>query len=394
MSKAEFDEVLAGARQRYEQSQDFTLGIEEEWALLDPETLDLVPEFERAREAAVRAGLGTSVAGELLASEIEFLIEPCERWEDAVRAMRSLRNGVAGVLRSCGLEGAISGTHPWADYRTQVMIDAPYYNELVRRMQYVARRNNTFGLHVHVGVHGADRAVRVSTALRNIQPLMLALSASSPFLDGCDSGLCSARTMTFSRTFPRGNIAPRFDTLDDYTAYLRLLYETDSIFTPNQVWWGARPHIRHGTVELRMFDGQPDLEDTLALAALAVGTVAHLCDLDDAGELPVAQPAYLVDENLWRAMRSGTDARMIALPEARTAPVHELVSELVAAARAASARHSLGLDPGLDRVLVLLERGSSAIWQREAAEAAGGDLMAAYRKVAAVTMAQQPAAVV
>lgn len=386
MSPEEFERVLEGARARFEQSRDFTIGIEEEYALLDPETLDLVPEFHRAEAAAQRAGIGDAVAGELLASEIEFLIRPCATWQEARDELTTLRGAVAKAIDDAGLLAAASGTHPWADYREQQTIDAPYYEELVRRMQYVARRNNTFGLHVHVGVRGADRAVRIATALRDHQHLLLALSASSPFLDGRDSGLASARSITFSRLFPRANVAPGFRSLDEYLDYLRLLYATGTIITPNQVWWGARPHVRHGTVELRMFDGQPDVRDSLALAALGLGVVAHLVEMHDAGELPDAQPAHLVDENLWRAMRWGTDAMFIDLPTTRLVSGADAVQSLVEDARAAGRRAGLDIDAGLDRVLHIIGRGSSAAVQRRAASAAGGDLRTAYADVVATTM--------
>ncbi|MCW2928013.1 MAG: YbdK family carboxylate-amine ligase [Thermoleophilia bacterium] len=382
---AEFETQLDAARERYERSVDGTLGIEEEFAILEPGSLDLVPRYEELRVVAEAAGLGTAVAGELLASEIEFRTGRCERWDDAVEELTDIRRRVVEVARTADALVSAGATHPWADYREQPTVQLPYYERLVERMQWVARRNNTFGLHVHVGVQGADRAIRVADALRTVQPLLLALSASSPFLDGQDTGLASARHMIFSRNFVRGNVAPSFGTLDGYLAHLRWLRDAGSIDTVGQIWWGTRPHVLHGTVELRMFDGQPDVRDTLALAALASGAIAHLCALHDAGELPAPVDSHLIDENCWRAARSGTDATFIELPTSATVAGDEAIGRLIEQARAAGRTNGLGLDAGLDRAEQMLARGSSALVQRAAFEESG-DLTVAYRGVVDATM--------
>ncbi len=381
----EFDAHLDAAREMYETSVDNTLGVEEEFAICDPATLDLVPRYEELREFAVRAGLDEAVAGELLASEIEFRTGRNETWTGAYDELVGIRRRVAQVARDANALLGTSATHPWADYREQETVKLPYYEQLVERMQYVAHRNNTFGLHVHVGVQGADRAIRVADALRAYQPLLLALSASSPFLDGRDSGLASSRHMIFSRNFIRGNVAPIFGTLDGYLDHLRWLRDVDSLDTVGQVWWGTRPHVLHGTVELRMFDGQPDVRDTLALAALASGSIAHLCALHDAGELPDPVESHLIDENCWRAARWGTDAVFIALPEARKMCAAEAIGRLIADARAAGAAKGLDLDAGLDRAQQLLDAGCSALWQRSTFEETGS-LADAYRAVLDATM--------
>lgn len=381
----EIETILAGAREKYETSTDFTLGIEEEFAILDPVSLDLVPAFTQLSDLAVTGGLAENVTGELLASEIEFRTGRCDDYAAAVSELTHIRARVAELMRDGGYAAAAAGTHPWADYREQRNIDTPYYQRLIHLLQYVAHRNNTFGLHVHVGVRDADRAIAVADTLRNFQPLLLALSASSPFLDGRDSGMCSTRHMTFSRNFVRGNIAPRFGTLDGYLAYVRFLAEARSIESYGQMWWGVRPHLMHGTVEFRMFDGQPDVRDTLALAALASGTVAHLCALYDAGELPEPFPAWQVDENLWRAARYGTDGTMIDLPSPRQRPTDELLYELIERAGTAGAAAGLRLDAGLERARDMVRRGCSALVQRDELLRAG-DLAGAYRYVVETTM--------
>lgn len=359
-----FERLLDASRERFDASVDGTLGIEEEYAICDPESLDLVPRYEDLRALAVEAGLGEAVAGELLASEIEFRTGRCDSWADACEELVDIRRRVADVARRAGARLGTSATHPWADYREQQTVDLPYYEQLVDRMRYVAWRNNTFGLHVHVGVQGADRAIRVADALRTYQPLLLALSASSPWLDGRDTGLASARHMIFSRNFIRGNVAPVFGSLDGYLGHLRWLHDAGSIDTVGQLWWGTRPHVLHGTVELRMFDGQPDVRDTLALTALAAGAIAHLCRLHDAGELPDPVDSHLIDENCWRAARSGTDAVFIDLPSSRRMCASEAIGRLIESARDAGREAGLGLDAGLDRAQQLLDAGCSASWQR------------------------------
>ncbi|MCW2974529.1 MAG: YbdK family carboxylate-amine ligase [Thermoleophilia bacterium] len=384
---------LDATRERFEASTDGTLGIEEEFAICDPETLDLRPRYEELRAAAEAEGLEREVAGELLASEIEFRTGRCETWSGAVEELTDIRRRVMVAARKTNALMAASGTHPWADYREQVTVPLPYYEQLVERMRFVAKRNNTFGLHVHVGVRGADRAIRVHDALRNYAPYLLALSGSSPFLDGLDTGFASSRSIIFSRAFPRANVAPIFGTLDGYLDHLRWLLDTGAVMSTGQVWWNTRPHVLHGTIELRMFDGQPDVRDTLALAALASGTIAHLAALDDAGELPPPVASELIDENAWRAARFGTAATFIDLPGSRLVCAAEAIGRLIAQARLASDANGLGLDAGLDRAQQLLDAGNSGHWQRELYEAAGNDLHAAYRGVIDATMssADEPA---
>jgi carboxylate-amine ligase len=386
----DFDELLGLTRERYESSVDGTLGIEEEFAICTPDSLDLVPLYEVLRQRSVAAGLGDAVAGELLASEIEFRTGRCESWAAAVEELTDIRRRVATLAREADVLLGSSATHPWADYREQDIVRLPYYEALVERMQYVAHRNNTFGLHVHVGVQGADRAIAVADALRSYQPLLLALSASSPFLDGRDSGMASTRHMIFSRNFIRGNVAPVFGTLDGYLDHLRWLRDAGSIDTVGQVWWGTRPHVLHGTVELRMFDGQPDVRDTLALTALASGAVAHLCALHDAGELPPPVESHLVDENCWRAARWGTDAVFARVPSSERVCAAEAIGVLIAQAREAGRAAGLELDAGLDRAQQILDAGCSAHWQRATFEETG-ELAVTYRAVIDATMSSATA---
>lgn len=378
--------VLAGARARYERSTDFTLGVEEEYGILDPASLDLVPRFSTIEAAASAVGMGENVCGELLASEVEFRTGRCETFAEAVAWVHRIRAVAIAAARSEDLLLASAGTHPWADYRDQLIIDKPYYQTLVERLQYVARRNNTFGLHVHVGVRRADRAIRVADALRTWIPELLALSASSPYLDGVDTGLVSMRAMTFSRNFPRGNLPPAFGSWSAYEDLIRWYARAGSIDSYGQMWWGVRPHAIHGTIELRMFDAQPDVAGALALVALSQGLVAHLCDRLDAGDLDAPVPEHLIDDNHFRAVRWGTSARFVDLATGMARPVTDSLRELVSLARTAGRTHDLGIDEALDRVLHMIERGCEVLVFREAVQAADGDLPTGYRALVETTM--------
>ncbi len=391
------EQVLTGARDVFNASRDFTLGVEEEYALLNPETLDLESGFEQVKSGVADAGLEAEIAGELLAAEVEFRTMPCENFDHASRDVKSLRRRAVELISSKGLACATSGTHPWADYRTLEKVDLGYYHRMVDRMQWVIHRNNTFGLHVHVGVRGADRAIAVANALRNYQPALLAMSASSPFLDGGDTGLSSVRSVIFSRIFPRGFLAPAFQDFDAFTDYVRLLANAGSIETYTQIWWGIRPHLAHGTVELRMFDGQPDVLDTVALTALSVGLVADLCARYDAGEAMGALPAWWVEENSWRATRYGLHGNFI-VPDASAGvpadadrsrqvivPAVEAALEAIATARSAGKAADLGIDDALNHLEMKVSSGGSSTWQRQIASEKG--LQNAYSEVVKLTMA-------
>jgi carboxylate-amine ligase len=305
---------LDAAFETFEDSQDLTVGLEEEFAILDPATLDLVSRFEELKGAA-RADptLAESVAGELIASEIEIRSGRGEDLADAAARQRDVRRRLFTLAADRGVALGSTGTHPWADYREQQIIDTEHYQRLKRDLGYVARRNNTFSLHAHVGVRGADRAVAVCDRLRPVLPILLAISANSPYLDGRDTGLHSARTQSFTRNFPRCGVPDPFGSWREYRAYIEFLERTGSIHEFTQVWWSIRPHIGFGTVEVRMCDAQMTAAESDALAALIVACVAQAGrDVDD-GRPFEDPPGRLVEENTWRAIRGGLDGRLIDL---------------------------------------------------------------------------------
>src|SRR3954465_14639492 len=225
------------AAEYFAAATDFTVGIEEEFALLDMQTLDLVPRFEELRDAAAAddARLSEAIAGELISSEIEIRSGRGEDFADALSRQRELRQRLFGLAASRGVALGATGTHPWADYREQPNIDTEHYRRVVDGLQYVARRNNTFSIHVHVGVRDADRAVRVCDRLRPVLPLLLAISANSPYIDARDAGLHSGRSQTFTKSFPRCGIPDSFGSWAAYREYIDFLVKTGSIVQSPQV---------------------------------------------------------------------------------------------------------------------------------------------------------------
>jgi carboxylate-amine ligase len=311
---------LDAAREVFEASQDLTVGIEEEWAILDPDTLELTGRFEDLRESGARDPvLREAISGELIASEIEIRSGRGEDVADARAKQHEARRRLFAVADEHGVALGATGTHPLSDYRDQHIIDTPHYHRVEDGLKYVAWRNNTFALQVHVGVRGGDRAIAACDRLRPVLPLLLAISANSPFLDGRDSGLHSARTQTFTKSFPRCGVPDPFGDWRAWQDYVDLLLRTGSIVEFTQLWWSVRPHHAYGTIEVRICDAQTTGTEADALAELIVDCVAQALREIDGGEPAVDVPGRLIEENMWRAIRHGQDGSLLDL----TAPVIE-----------------------------------------------------------------------
>jgi glutamate---cysteine ligase / carboxylate-amine ligase len=324
---------LAAARETFEASTDLTVGIEEEWALLDPDTLELVPRFEVLRDAgASDPVLADAIAGELISSEIEIRSGRGEDIADARAKQQDARRRLFALAESHGVRLGSTGTHPLSDYREQHIIDTEHYRRVEEGLKYVAWRNNTFALQVHVGVQGADRAVRVCDRLRPVLPLLLAISANSPYVDQIDSGLHTARTQIFTKSFPRCGVPDAFGGWGAWSDYVDLLVRTGSIVEFTQLWWSIRPHHSFGTVEVRVCDAQTTAAEADALAELMVACVAQALREIDAGETPPDLPGRLIEENMWRAIRYGQDGRLLDLEADRIEefPANEALDRLKA----------------------------------------------------------------
>jgi carboxylate-amine ligase len=324
-----YEEMLALSRESFDAVPDFTVAVEEEFALLDPETLDLVNRFEELQEAGEGSELEPHLVGELIASEIEVRTGRCGSFAEAAELLGERRRQLRELVEPRGVVLGATGTHPWSPWQKQRIIDTPHYRLNDQVLRYVVWRNNSFGQHVHVGINGADRAIRVCSALRNFLPELLALSASSPFVEGVFSGLHSARTQIFTRAFPRCGIPDALAGWGEWEAYVRFLYETRSISEHTQIWWSVRPHLTFPTVEIRICDAQPDLAESRSLAALGYALAARIARALDEGEALPDLPNRLLEENLWRAIRHGLSGELIDFETGESIPARARLERLL-----------------------------------------------------------------
>lgn len=334
------------AREKFESSQDFTIGLEEEFAIVDPRTLELEHRFEDVMAACQQDEvLAESAAGELIASEVEIRSGRSETFAEAVERQRERRARLFDLVGGMGLTLAAMGTHPWANYLDQRIIDTPHYNRLRQELGWVAQRNNTWSLHLHMGVRGADRAIAVCDWLRELLPLLLAVSANSPFLDRRDSGLHSVRSEIFTRTFPRCGVPSPFVDWDSYARFIETLQRTGSVVESTQLWWSVRPHHSFGTVEVRICDAQTRGDESFALAGLIAACIAQTAlDYDEHGYEGKGPPLAdrEIEENLWRAIRYGAGGRMIDFRRSEEVPTRSVLEQVLVWTE--PARAQLGLD--------------------------------------------------
>ncbi|HZQ16433.1 MAG TPA: YbdK family carboxylate-amine ligase [Gaiellaceae bacterium] len=326
--RVSWQELLATSREDFDTGTDFTVAVEEEFALLDPQSLELTNRFEEIKAAADETEFAQHVVGELIASEIEMRTGRCESFAEAAAAMAERRSQLHGLARDLGLALGSTGTHPWSRWQDQRIIDTPHYRRNDELLRYVVWRNNTFGLHVHVGIAGADRAVAVHDALRNFLPELLALSASSPFVEAVSSGLHTARTEIFTRLFPRCGIPDAYGSWQGWEEYVAFLYRTGSITEHTQIWWSVRPHLAYPTVEIRICDAQPDLAEAQSLAALCHALAVRCARAYDEGERLPALPHRLLEENMWRAIRYGLSGELLDFERGEAVPARARLEQL------------------------------------------------------------------
>jgi glutamate---cysteine ligase / carboxylate-amine ligase len=331
------------AVERFAAARDHTVGIEEEFSILDSQTLDLTPRYEELKAAAQSDPvLAEAVAGELISSEIEIISGPGSDLHDALARQRERRARLFALAAAHDVRLGATGTHPWADYREQPIIDTEHYRRVEDGLKYVAWRNNTFSLHVHMGARDLDRAVRVCDRLRPVLPLLLAISSNSPYLDGRATGLHSARTQSFTKSFPRCGVPDAFGGWQAYRDYIQFLIDTNSIVEFTQVWWSVRPHFSFGTVEVRICDAQASAAESDALASLIAACIAQaMRDIDEG--VPFADPAgRLIEENMWRAIRHGLDGKLIDFDSGEEYAARAAIERL--AAWTAPVRAELGIE--------------------------------------------------
>jgi carboxylate-amine ligase len=354
-------------RERFESSTDFTIGLEEEFAILDPATLELAHRFEDVYAACQEDEiLAESAAGELIASEIEIRSGRSESFAEATARQQERRQRLFGLAEGMGLALGATGTHPWASYLDQRIIDTPHYNRLRQELGWVAQRNNTWSMHLHMGIRGADRAIAVCDWMRELLPLLLAVSANSPFLDGSDSGLHTVRTEIFTRTFPRCGIPSPFRDWDSYADFIGTLERVGSVVESTQLWWSVRPHHQFGTVEVRICDAQTRGDESFALAGLIAACVAQAAiEYDEHGYEGAGAPLAdrEIEENLWRAIRYGLGGKTIDFRRGVEVETPAMLDSVLAWAEPACSQLGIDLQPpqpnGAQRAREAIEAGAS-----------------------------------
>ena len=323
------DEQIRLAREAFEDAPDFTVAVEEEFAILDPETLSLINRFEELQAAAKDTELEEHLVGELIASEVEIRTGRCDNFTEAAVRMGERRDQLLALADQLGVVLGGTGTHPWSPWQEQRIIDTPHYRENDEILRYVVWRNNSFGLHVHVGVNGPDRAVQVCDWLRHLLPEILALSASSPFHESVFTHLHSARTEIFTKFFPRCGIPDPYGDWQAFEDYVRVLFATGSITEHTQLWWSVRPHLSYPTVEIRIADAQPELGEARSLAAFSYALAVRIARaLDDGDPVPLP-PRRFIEENLWRATRYGLTTEFLDLKRLETVNTRERLEQLI-----------------------------------------------------------------
>lgn len=338
----------------YGKSTAYSLGVEEEFQLLDPTTFELVPVVEPLLETIDESDR-PQVKHELMQSVVETATRVCGNVSEAVDDLQRLRSIVAAGADSAGAVIASAGTTPISGWESQQITDQPRYRDIVARLQWVARRELIFGLHVHVGVDSVDKCMYVFNAIREELPLLLALSANSPFWQGGTTGLQSSRIKVFD-SFPRSGMPPAFPGgWDELDALLSRGATSGLIPDHTYVWWDVRPHPDFGTIEIRICDAQSRLRDTAALAALVQALVAWHGDRFDAG-VPAATPApqLLIEENRWSAARYGLDGEMIDLSTDELVPTRQLLVQLLDRTEPVARR--LGAGEWFDQLAGMLHR--------------------------------------
>ena len=323
------DEQIRLAREQFESAQDFSVAVEEEFAILNPETLSLKNGFEELKAVAQGTELEPHLVGELIASEVEIRTGRCDTFAEVVARIPERRAQLRELADKLGVTLGATGTHPWSPWQEQRIIDTPHYRLRDELLRYVVWRNNSFGLHVHVAIRGLDRVVQVSDGLRAYLPELLALSASSPFVENVNTGLHSARTEIFTRLFPRCGVPDVYGDWRTFEEYVRFLFDTGSITEHTEMWWCVRPHLAFPTVEIRISDAQPLQEEAISLAALSYSVAARIARAIDEGEPLLLPTNREIEENFWRAIRWGLAGEFIDLRTHEVRPTRAAIEELI-----------------------------------------------------------------
>jgi carboxylate-amine ligase len=368
---------------RFGKGDPYTLGVEEEYMLLDPETWDLVQHIDSVLSAVADGEHEDRINAELMQSVLEVTTPVCRTADDVHRALAQLRAYVAGIAREQGCRFGSAGTHPFSLFERQRITARDRYRQLVDQLQYVARRELIFGMHMHVAVDDPEKAIQVMNGVLVHLPQLLALSASSPFWRGEPTGLASSRQMVFA-AFPRSGPPPRFRDYEDYATLVGQLERTGCIADYTHIWWDVRPHPRLGTLEMRVCDAVTRLEDVVAITAFYQAIVKMYCEQYESGNEVPSWHRMLTTENKWLAARYGLEAPVMDLATGRRnrVPVAQLIRRTLRDVEPHA--RELGSERELEGVRELLARGNGAdrqlrVWN------ANRDIVEVVREISATT---------
>ncbi len=336
--------------------EQYTLGIEEEFQIVDPKTRELRSHVSEMLEEG-KMLLGEKIKPEMIQSMIEVGTGICHNIQEARTDITNLRAIVSSLARKNGLEVVAASTHPISQWREQQIYDDPHYTLLIEELQMVARSLLIFGLHVHVGIKDRERQIHIMNAARYFLPHVLALTTSSPFWLGINTGLKSYRSEVFKK-FPRTDIPDHFDSYASFQRYVKLLLETQSISSPKKIWWDVRPHPFFETLEFRVCDIPTRVDDTIAIAALFQAIVAKLDKLISKNLGFRLYRRMLIQENKWRAVRWGLEGKLIDFGKQKEVPVRDLILELLEFVD--DVLDDLGSRKEVEHIHTILERGTSA----------------------------------
>jgi glutamate---cysteine ligase / carboxylate-amine ligase len=335
----------------------FTLGIEEEYQVIDPVTRDLRSHISAEMLAKGKLLLQERVKAEMHQCVIEVGTDVCQNIQEARKNVTEVRTGMIRLAHDHGLRLAAAGTHPFSDWRNQEIYPDERYHTIVEDLKMVARANLIFGLHVHVGVEDREVAIQLMNAARYFLPHILALSTNSPFWLGMDTGLKSYRCKVFDK-FPRTNIPDYFPSWGEYESFVNLLVQTNCIDNAKKIWWDIRPHPHFPTLEFRICDVPMRLDETIAIAALIQATVAKLYKLHASNQGFRLYRRILVMENKWRALRYGLEGKLIDFGKKTEVPIKDLMLEYLDLVD--DVLDDLGSREELKYIHTILEQGSGA----------------------------------
>ena len=361
----------------------FTIGVEEEFQIIDPETLVLRSHVVQLLSAAHSRGLGDQVKQEMHQSIVETGTKICENVSELRLEMHRTRSELVSAAESTGLQVAAAGTHPFSSWIDQVISPGERYQHIVEEMGQLARSLLIFGMHIHVAMPDKQTTIDMMNMVRYFVPHLLALSTSSPFWMGRNTGLKSFRTTVFRR-FPRTGIPETFDSWSAYENFVNLLIKLNCIDNGKKIWWDVRPHPTYGTLEFRMFDTATKVEEAVAIAALTQAIVVKLHRLYTGNMGWRIYRRALIEENKWRAARYGIEGKMVDFGKEAEVPMKELIPELLELVD--DVLDDLGSRGAVEYVHTILHEGTSAERQLRVLQQTG-DLKAVVRHLVAETRA-------